>query len=122
MGSGVSFLFLLLLSKIGYISSESILRLPSENEISSAYCDSWRLAVETNNAGVWNRIPDNCLGFVEEYMRGERYTTDSEVVGNLSSAFAKSVRLVGDGKDAWFFDIDETLLSNVPYYNDAGFG
>ncbi|KHN40364.1 Acid phosphatase 1 [Glycine soja] len=33
-----------------------------------------------------------------------------------------SVGLAGDGRDAWVFDVDETLLSNVPYYQGVGFG
>ncbi|KAJ1421029.1 Vegetative storage protein/acid phosphatase [Sesbania bispinosa] len=124
MGSGVSFLFpfLLLLSTIGHISSESIIRLPSENDISGEYCDSWRLAVETNNAGLWKRVPESCVQFVEDYMVGERYKKDSKVASEFSSAFAKSMALGGDGRDAWVFDIDETLLSNVPYYQNVGFG
>ncbi|XP_059432484.1 acid phosphatase 1-like, partial [Corylus avellana] len=28
----------------------------------------------------------------------------------------------GDGKDAWIFDVDDTLLSTVPYYKKHGFG
>ncbi|CAL5396814.1 unnamed protein product [Camellia sinensis] len=36
--------------------------------------------------------------------------------------YAKSVELGEDAKDVWVFDIDETLLSNVPYYADHGFG
>ncbi|CAH8305979.1 unnamed protein product [Eruca vesicaria subsp. sativa] len=39
-----------------------------------------------------------------------------------ASIFASTVDFSGDGKDAWIFDIDETLLSNLPYYIDHGFG
>ncbi|KAL7173916.1 hypothetical protein ACSBR2_033221 [Camellia fascicularis] len=35
---------------------------------------------------------------------------------------ALSVELGEDAKDVWVFDIDETLLSNLPYYADHGFG
>ncbi|CAJ1951552.1 unnamed protein product [Sphenostylis stenocarpa] len=123
MDSGACLLSLLVaLSTVSHIRSEPILRLPSEKAISSDYCDSWRLAVETNNAGAWERVPVNCVNFVAEYMTGGRYRRDCDVVGNLSLAFARSVRLVGDGRDAWVFDIDETLLSNVPYYEETGFG
>ncbi|TKY44547.1 Acid phosphatase 1 [Spatholobus suberectus] len=122
MDSGAWFPFLLLVSTIGQICSEPILRLPSEKDVSGDYCDSWRLAVETNNAGAWERVPVSCVEFVAEYMVGERYRRDCKVVGDFSSAFAKGVGLVGDGRDAWVFDIDETLLSNVPYYQDIGFG
>lgn len=78
--------------------------------------------METNNAGIWKRIPGRCVQFVEDYMMGERYSSDSDVIANFSSAFAKNVRLRGDGRDAWVFDIDETLLSNLPYYATQGFG
>lgn len=123
MDSGASFLLLLLLvSTIGHIRSESAIRLPSEEDIPGEYCESWRLAVETNNAGSWKRVPASCVGLVAEYMVGERYKRDSEVVGEYSSAFARRVALGGDGRDAWVFDIDETLLSNVPYYQAVGFG
>jgi FMN phosphatase YigB (HAD superfamily) len=30
--------------------------------------------------------------------------------------------LEGDGKDAWIFDVDDTLLSTIPYYKKHGFG
>ncbi|KAF5954045.1 hypothetical protein HYC85_006901, partial [Camellia sinensis] len=56
-------------------------------------------------------------------------TQDSCAIGALISKplkealeYAKSVELGEDAKDAWVFDIDETLLSNLPYYADHGFG
>ena len=52
-------------------------------------------------------------------MTGDRYISDSEVVADDSLEYAKTVELTG--KDAWVFDIDETLLSNLPYYADKGF-
>lgn len=55
-------------------------------------------------------------------MTGERYLSDSLVVAEFPSEFAKSVKIDGDGKDAWEFDIDKTLLSNVPYYEAHRFG
>lgn len=86
------------------------------------YCDSWRLSVETNNTGSWRTVPPSCRGFVEEYMSGERYASDSNAVALLSLAFAESVQIADDGKDAWIFDVDETLLSNIPYYASNGYG
>ncbi|KAE9448725.1 hypothetical protein C3L33_19379, partial [Rhododendron williamsianum] len=38
-----------------------------------------------------------------------------------ASAFAVTVNVSGDGMDAWVFDIDKTLLCNVPYYAAHGF-
>lgn len=78
--------------------------------------------METNDAGYWSVIPARCHDYVVDYMTGDRYISDSEIVAADSLAFAKSVKLAGDGKDAWVFDIDETLLSNLPYYEAYRFG
>lgn len=86
------------------------------------YCDSWRLAVETNNAGPWYSIPSKCRNFVKDYMNGGQYLSDSEVIADYSLAFANTVEIAGNGSDAWVFDIDETLLSNLPYYEHNGYG
>ncbi|XP_020593397.1 acid phosphatase 1-like [Phalaenopsis equestris] len=112
--------------------SQKILRiLPGDAAISNGnaaannnglFCDSWRLSVETNNAGYWATIPARCLRYVEAYMNGHRYVSDSAVVAADASYFARDINIAGDGKDAWIFDIDETLLSNLPYYRDVGFG
>jgi len=44
------------------------------------------------------------------------------MVSKEAEEYAKSLKLSDDGKDAWIFDIDETLLSNLPYYAAHGFG
>lgn len=78
--------------------------------------------METNNAGSWAKIPYRCLRYVEAYMDGDHYVSDSEVAAADAICFARDVDIAGNGKDAWIFDIDETLLSNLPYYRDVGFG
>lgn len=78
--------------------------------------------METNDAGKWSGIPKRCIGYVKEYMTGDGFRSDSEIVADNSVEFAKTVNVAGDGKDAWVFDIDETLLSNVPYYAAHGYG
>ncbi|KAJ4831537.1 hypothetical protein Tsubulata_032219 [Turnera subulata] len=50
-------------------------------------------------------VPSRCLSYVKGYVTGEHYVSDSEVVTSNSLAFAKIVKLAGDGKDAWVFDI-----------------
>lgn len=86
-----------------------------------AYCNSWMYSVETNNIGTWATIPIICQSFVEDYMNGPRYLSDSKVVASYSLAFAKDV-FIGGGKDAWIFDADETLISNLQYYAENGYG
>ncbi|KAL3524125.1 hypothetical protein ACH5RR_016959 [Cinchona calisaya] len=85
-------------------------------------CTSWRFAAETNNLSPWKTIPQECAGYVEEYMTGRAYGIDLERVSKEAGNFAKRVELKDDGKDVWVFDVDETLLSNLPYYSQHGYG
>ncbi|KAM7259200.1 hypothetical protein ACFE04_014941 [Oxalis oulophora] len=127
-----SLLLLLFLTLTSSATSSSIIQLPSSRHVitphrkiridESLYCDSWRFAVETNDAGYWATIPKRCLDSVKTYMSTELYLSDSAAVGDFSTAFAKTVDIMNDGKDVWVFDIDETLLSNLPYYQAHGFG
>lgn len=54
-------------------------------------------------------------------MTVERYWSDCEAVADCALEFATSVNVSGDGKDAWIFDIDETLLSNLVFFLQSGF-
>ncbi|XVF49082.1 hypothetical protein PTKIN_Ptkin03bG0240000 [Pterospermum kingtungense] len=132
----LAFSFLLLISilisssaAVSSSSFEPLIQLPTTVTIDrksrvddDLYCSSWHLSVETNNAGSWSQIPSRCVSFVQDYMTGQRYVSDCEVVANYSVGFASSVEIKADGKDAWIFDVDETLLSNLPYYQAHGFG
>lgn len=106
-------LLLILLS----VSSSSSLKTTH-----SAFCNSWASSVENNNAGPWETIPAKCKSFVSDYMHGPRYIFDSEVVASYSLAYAKKA-ITGDvGNSTWIFDIDDTLLSNLPYYRSLRYG
>lgn len=85
-------------------------------------CTSWRFAVEANNLSPWKKVPDECADYVKDYVTGLGYKMDLERVSNEALAFARTVHLEDDGKDSWIFDIDETLLSNLPYYAGTGYG
>ncbi|KAL8498337.1 hypothetical protein ACS0TY_021597 [Phlomoides rotata] len=125
-------LVILCISQPCFSSSPSIIRIKPEKDALlttdgrrrgvDLYCEAWKFTVETNDAGVWTRVPQMCVNFVEEYITGERYVSDSQAVADSALAHAHSVRLSGAAKHAWVFDIDETLLSNVPYYAVQGFG
>ncbi|XVF85588.1 hypothetical protein PTKIN_Ptkin17bG0129100 [Pterospermum kingtungense] len=92
------------------------------NPVPGLSCLSWRLGVETNNIVGWKTIPQQCEGYVGHYMLGQQYRKDSKAVANEALLYAQSLKLRKDGKDVWVFDIDETTLSNLPYYADHGFG
>ncbi|KAF8732794.1 hypothetical protein HU200_015133 [Digitaria exilis] len=85
-------------------------------------CASWRLAAEANNLAPWKSVPAECLAHVRGYVTGVAYRSDLELVARESAAYARAAPLRGDGRDAWVFDVDETLLSNLPYYADHGYG
>ncbi|XP_027167749.1 acid phosphatase 1-like [Coffea eugenioides] len=87
-------------------------------------CLSWRLAVETYNLRNWKLVPESCENYVGHYMLGKQYREDCDAVADIAIAYAKNLTLAGDGKEIWVFDIDETSLSNAPYYarSDVQFG
>ncbi|KAG6424076.1 hypothetical protein SASPL_114488 [Salvia splendens] len=107
-------------------SAPSIIQMRSEKKILLAadelYCSSWRFTVETNDAGAWTRVPVRCDDFVKDYITGDLYASELEAVAANAAEYARAIGISGDGRDAWVFDIDETLLSNVPYYAVNGFG
>ncbi|TKW21915.1 hypothetical protein SEVIR_4G152700v4 [Setaria viridis] len=97
----------------------------SSDDADALFCDSWRLSVETANAGPWGAIPVRCVAFVQAYMEGPRYASDSAVAAADSLAFASGALAAaeaGAAKPAWVFDVDETLLTNAPYYAVNGWG
>jgi hypothetical protein len=85
-------------------------------------CDSWVLGVEAHNVRDWKTVPANCEGYVGHYMLGRHFRRDSKVVVDEALAYAETLKLAGKGKEVWVFDIDETTLSNLPYYANHGFG
>ncbi|KAJ3672556.1 hypothetical protein LUZ60_007277 [Juncus effusus] len=101
-----------------------LIQLPSsvEEHEERLRCESWRFAVEANNLAPWRMVPPECGEYVREYVTGKAYRFDLEMVAREALIHAKTVEVRGDGLDAWVFDVDETLLSNLPYYNDHGFG
>lgn len=88
-----------------------------------SYCESWRINVELNNIKEFNVVPQECVEHVRKYMTSSQYKADSErAVEEVRLYLSGCCTLKGDGKDSWIFDIDETLLSTIPYYKKHGFG
>ena len=111
---------------VGVTGAESVLRSVTDvpDDADALFCDSWMLSVETGNAGPWRAVPSRCGPSVRAYMEGERYASDSAVAAAESLAFAAQAFASGErgAKPAWVFDVDETLLSNAPYYAVSGWG
>ncbi|CAM0910304.1 unnamed protein product [Alopecurus aequalis] len=126
-------LLVLAAAAAGVTGAESVLRAVTDvpaaassgvADADALFCDSWMLSVETGNAGPWGAVPARCGPFVRAYMEGERYASDSAVAAAESLAFAAQAFASGEegAKPAWVFDVDETLLSNAPYYAISGWG
>lgn len=90
--------------------------------VSGVSCLSWQFGVEANNVIGWKTVPKECEGYVGHYMLGSRYRKDSKVVTDEALLYAERLNLRKDGKNLWIFDIDETAVSNLPYYAHHGFG
>lgn len=106
---------------IEFNEHQIIQEIPVQEQL-ELQCTSWRVAVEANNLNPWKSVPQKCGGYVEEYMTGKGYEFDLLRVSNEAGIYARSVNMSSDGKDAWIFDVDETLISNLPYYAQHGYG
>lgn len=130
----MALLFFLFLAKTLTISQGSdqdkihLLRPQSgaggHHRVQGLSCLSWRLGVETNNVVGWDSVPGECEEYLGHYMLGHQYRKDSRMVANQALLYAQGLTLAryGREKDVWVFDIDETSLSNLPYFAHHGFG
>ncbi|OMO64921.1 Acid phosphatase (Class B) [Corchorus capsularis] len=88
-----------------------------------SYCESWRMNVELHNIREFQVVPQECVDYIKKYMTGSQYTADSErAIEEVKLYLTSCCSLQNDGKDAWIFDVDDTLLSTVPYFKKHGFG
>ncbi|PHU24835.1 hypothetical protein BC332_09942 [Capsicum chinense] len=116
----VMILLLLLLIVIGAAATSSDVAV-APNQVN---CLCWRLLVDTNNIRDWDTVPPQCKCYVSKYMTGQQYRDYCNVVVDAAIEYAKTLNVSKDGKDLWVFNVDETTLSNVPYYSrpTVGFG
>eukprot|EP00253_Pinus_taeda_P014980 PITA_14980 len=86
--------------------------------------EAWRLGIETNTLRSWTVVPPEFVEYMKSYMvgSGSQYVRDSQMVANESMAYVNSLTLSGDGRDAWVFDVDETLLSSLPFFEGRQYG
>jgi len=83
-------------------------------------CASWRLAVEAQNIAGFETIPERCVDATANYIEGGQYQSDSKTVNQQVYFYARELQV--HENDAIVFNIDGTLLSNVPYYSQHGYG
>lgn len=127
MARNLVFILALTSLYIGLAAADwNILNKKSKNRDASSlknYCESWRINVELNNIKDFEVVPQECVDHVKHYMTSSQYTADSErAIEEVRLYLSSCCTLEGDGKDAWIFDVDDTLLSTIPYYKKHGFG
>ncbi|XP_057963973.1 acid phosphatase 1-like [Malania oleifera] len=88
------------------------------------YCESWRMNVELNNIRRFDVVPEECAEYIGKYMASTQYKVDSERALEECTLYLASccASKCVDGKDAWIFDVDDTLLSTLPYYQKHNYG
>ncbi|KAF7837427.1 Acid phosphatase 1 [Senna tora] len=87
------------------------------------YCESWRMNVELHNIRDFEVVPEECTDHIGRYVRSIQYQVDSERTAEECLVYVStSCNLKKDTKDAWIFDIDDTLLSTVPFYKTILYG
>ncbi|XP_071731917.1 acid phosphatase 1-like [Rutidosis leptorrhynchoides] len=123
--TSLSILFLLLAATTAVAFPNNVIRMlkPHSDSDSNLDCLSWRLGVETNNVRDWI-LPASCGDYVGRYMLGKQYDKDCNIVAKEAYEYAKTINVAKDGKDTWIFDVDETALSNLPFFSQesAAFG
>eukprot|EP00245_Coleochaete_scutata_P005896 TRINITY_DN19881_c0_g2_i1.p1 TRINITY_DN19881_c0_g2~~TRINITY_DN19881_c0_g2_i1.p1 ORF type:complete len:287 (-),score=42.18 TRINITY_DN19881_c0_g2_i1:192-1052(-) len=85
------------------------------------HCASEYLNSESGNFQKWV-LTERCEGFVTTYVTGGRYALDFGNAVALAKMYYASQELAGDGLDVIVLDIDETALSNMPYYRFHRYG
>jgi len=86
---------------------------------------SWRLAMETNNnVRPWKTVPLRCYKHVENYMIGGQYEHDMNLIVDEIVFYASQIprSTSTTHQDAWILDVDDTCISNIPYYEAKRFG
>ncbi|XP_042426983.1 acid phosphatase 1-like [Zingiber officinale] len=102
-------------------AADSVMAAASEQQQSR--CLSWRVAVEANNARAWSSVPPTCIKYVEDYMLRGQYQRDLDAVTYQIFAYLNNtINATADGMDAWVFDVDDTILSNLIYYKGKHYG
>ncbi|CAN1144908.1 Acid phosphatase 1 [Linum perenne] len=87
------------------------------------YCESWRMSVELHNIRGFQVVPEECVSYIGNYVTSIQYQIDMQLaIEECVMYISTSCNLRKDGKDAWLFDIDDTLLSTVPYFKKHQFG
>ncbi|GMJ00744.1 hypothetical protein like AT1G04040 [Hibiscus trionum] len=92
-------------------------RFDAKQDTLKNYCESWRI-----NIREFQVVPQECVDHINKYITSSQYKADSErAIEEVTLYLTRCCCLKGDGKDALIFDIDDTLISTIPYFKKHGF-
>ena len=108
------------------VADWNILKLQTQDGLKISlknYCESWRMNAELHNIRDFQVVPEECTEYIGKYVKSTQYKVDSQRASEECLVYlSTSCNLKKDGLDAWIFDIDDTLLSTVPYYKNNLYG
>lgn len=85
------------------------------------FCASILLNTEINNL-QGSVLPPECSRFVARYVQSGQYYVDFAVAVETARQYLNTYQVHKDGRDLVVLDIDETSLSNMPYYAHHHYG
>ncbi|KAI5649694.1 hypothetical protein M9H77_35699 [Catharanthus roseus] len=124
MARNIVFCLAIFVFLLGSASADCCISPPRQQITLKNYCEAWRMNVELRNIRDFEVVPEECVSYIENYMTSSQYKVDSERTIDEINVYLSNYncRFLKDGTDAWIFDIDDTLLSTIPYYKNNGFG
>lgn len=84
-------------------------------------CASFALNAEMNNLQGY-LLPPECRTFVASYVHSGQYYVDFAVAVEAARQYLNTLQVHQDGRDLVVLDIDETSLSNMPYFAAHNYG
>ncbi|KAF7843416.1 stem 28 kDa glycoprotein-like [Senna tora] len=94
----------------------------SETLLEGITCSAWRYATSTNNIRDWKTVPTECEEYIKSYYETHKFQDHSKAVNREAYFYAREIPLAKDGRDVFIFDVDDTVISNLPYYREHGYG
>jgi hypothetical protein len=84
-------------------------------------CASFSLNGEMNNLQGYV-LPRECESFVARYVDSGQYYADFALAVQAARLYLNTIQAGEDRRDIVIFDVDETSLSNMPYYVAHSYG
>jgi hypothetical protein len=84
-------------------------------------CESFALNGELNNLQNW-MLPQECVDHAANYVDSGQYYVDFALAIDAARTYLRSVVVESDGFDMVVLDLDDTMLSSLPFLRDHHFG